>query len=132
VTRLTALLAACALLLGIVAVAQAATIPGTSGSNRLSGTSGGDLIDGGRGNDRINGRGGNDILKGGAGRDDITGGSGWDLVQAGIGDDLVDARDGRADRAVICDAGLRDVVYADRSDPIDGSCEVVRYRARPR
>lgn len=150
--RLPATLAAFAVLIGGVTVADQAVAPssseaakrrptcpsarqpnaqfatcqtGDAGNNALGGTNGRDRLVGGAGNDSIVGRGGND---------DLTGGPGADAFSAGDGNDVIDAFDRTADRAIICGGGARDRVYADRADRkiIDPSCERVAYRARPR
>ncbi|CAB4945701.1 unannotated protein [freshwater metagenome] len=150
--RLPATLAAFALLIGGVAVAESAVDPSPSEAAKRralcptakqpravfatcrSGTAGNDALGGTNGRDRLSGRAGNDAIVGAGGNDDLTGGSGVDAFSAGDGDDVIDAYDRTADRAIICGGGTRDLVYADRADrkAIDPSCERVAYRARPR
>ncbi len=62
-----------------VSVAEGATKPGTSGSDKLVGTSGNDVLDGKGGKDVILGGAGNDRLIGGTGADTLTGGAGRDV-----------------------------------------------------
>ena len=76
---------------------RAATIVGTSGSDRLRGTSGPDVIVAGKGNDTVRGLGGRDRLCGNRGRDRMVGGGGKDRLRGGQSADTV--RGGpRADR----------------------------------
>jgi Ca2+-binding RTX toxin-like protein len=152
VRRLPATLAAFALLIGGLAVAESAVDPATSTAAKRkpvcptarqpnaqfvlckNGTAGGDALGGTNGRDRLNGLGGNDAIVGAGGNDLLIGGPGRDAISGGEGDDVIDAFDRRADRAIVCGGGLRDLVYADRADAkvIDRSCERVAYRARPR
>lgn len=69
--------------------AQAATITGTPGNDRIRGTGQADVIDGQAGDDRIGGRGGADQITGGEGNDRIWGLHGADLLRGGVGDDRV-------------------------------------------
>ncbi|SOC38299.1 hemolysin type calcium-binding protein, partial [Rhizobium subbaraonis] len=62
-----------------VSVAEGATKPGTSGSDKLVGTSGNDVLSGKGGKDMILGGAGNDRLIGGTGADTLTGGAGRDV-----------------------------------------------------
>lgn len=66
---------------------RAATIVGTSGSEKLVGTPGPDVIVGRYGNDEIHGRGGRDRICGGQGEDRLYGGGGDDKIHAGRGDE---------------------------------------------
>lgn len=60
--------------------AEAATITGTGGRDRLQGTAGADVIAAGAGDDVVTGGGGGDRICGGGGDDRIDGGAGFDLV----------------------------------------------------
>lgn len=82
---------------------KAATIVGTSGSDRLRGTGGNDVIVGrgghdlirsGGGKDRICGSGGDDVLLGGSGKDLLDGGPGSDFLAGGPGRDKLVAGPG--------------------------------------
>lgn len=153
--RLPATLVAVALLAGGAAATESAVAPTPSAAAKRkpvcptartpvavfatckNGTAAGEGIAGTSGRDRINGGGGDDAIAGGAGADDLTGGPGWDVINGGPGNDVIDARDGRADRGIVCGAGT-DTVYADPSDRrrsgrrgnIAPDCERVLYRAR--
>lgn len=82
-------------LLSWAAVAPAATVRGTSRSDRLSGTDGADRIFGRSGDDRIRGRRGADRLQGGNGSDRVRGGSGNDRINGNRGDDRLHGDSGR-------------------------------------
>ena len=102
--------------------AQACSITGTGGADRLAGTAGedrmcgrggadrvggggaadvlfggagGDLLQGKAGSDRLGGGPGADRLFGGAGADDLRGGAGPDALGGGLGPDLVSGGPGR-------------------------------------
>lgn len=127
--RLLALCVAVLVLLGGVTLAEARTINGTAGNNRLIGSNRSDVIRGGLGDDRIDGRGGADIIAGGGGRDVLVGGRGRDTISGGNQNDVIDVRDGETDRVVCGEARGgrdRDVVYADRRDQVNADCEHVR------
>lgn len=127
VTRLLACATALLLVLGGAAVADAGTVLGDSGNNRLTGTNRTDVVRGGLGDDRIDGRGGNDTIAGGGGDDRIVGGDGRDIVNGGNGNDVIDVQDGEVDRVVCGESrGDRDVVKVDRRDGVDADCEDVR------
>jgi hypothetical protein len=107
-----------AVMLVLAGAAQAARIPGTSGSDRLVGTARGDTISGREGRDVLLGLGGTDFLEGGAGRDRAEAGSGADRVAVEY--------DGSRD-IVRCGAGS-DTVTADLSDSVARDCEIVGRR----
>src|SRR4051812_22767560 len=101
--RVLTLLAAVALLLGLVVAADASLAAkriGTKRADKISGTAGADTIKGMGGKDRINGKGGNDKLNGGKGRDTVVGGRGADRIMGGAGNDVIKAADGRRDKAI--------------------------------
>jgi hypothetical protein len=86
-----------ALTLAWAGAAEAATIKGTSGADRLVGTGGADVLQARAGNDRLEGLGGRDLLDAGSGHDrviahadrasdEIACGRGQDIVTASIGD----------------------------------------------
>ena len=108
------LLASIAISLVVLPSALAASIVGTSGSDRINGTSAADRISARAGNDKIYGLGGNDVLDGGPGQDYMDGGNGSDRI-------LV--RDSQRD-TVTCGQG-RDTVVADRIDAVRSGCETV-------
>ncbi|MCY4086176.1 MAG: hypothetical protein OXG37_04630 [Actinomycetia bacterium] len=84
---------------GTAGAAQACTITGPGGPDRLVGTSGDDVICGLGGDDVIDGRGGNDVIRGGAGKDRISGNAGADTIWGGPGSDTIrggEASDGAA------------------------------------
>jgi hypothetical protein len=72
----------------VVGTASAATIQGSSRSERIVGTARADAIHGGAGNDVLLGRGGNDLLDGGRGRDRIVCGPGRDAAVAEAGESV--------------------------------------------
>ncbi len=84
-TSLTAALCAVVASLALATGAQAKSVSGTNGGDRLSGTASADAIKAKGGNDRVQARGGDDRVNAGKGRD---------RVNAGGGDDVVQARDG--------------------------------------
>ena len=112
---LTAALCVLVASLALATGAQAKSVSGTNGGDRLSGTSSADAIKAKGGNDRVQARGGDDRINAGKGRD---------RVNAGAGDDTVQAQDGSADR-VTCGAG-EDTVRLDAKDTADESCENVQ------
>jgi hypothetical protein len=104
-TRITALITASCLVLGVASSAQAksapkafngktCTIVGTSKSEKLNGTSKADVICGLGGNDTISGLGGNDTIDGGAGNDILSGGIGNDAIDGGAGHDTAKGDNG--------------------------------------
>lgn len=123
-------LVCCLLAFGVVELAAAATIRGTSAGDTLRGTSKADRLVGGRGHDLILARAGKDRLEGGAGNDRLygekgndrlIGGPGVDRLFGGAGNDVHLVRDGKRD-IVVCGAG-RDTAIADALDSLTG-CEV--------
>ena len=72
-----------------LATAEAETILGSSGSDRLRGFAGNDTILGSSGSDTLLGDEGNDSLQGNAGSDTLNGGLGDDLLQGESGSDLL-------------------------------------------
>jgi Ca2+-binding RTX toxin-like protein len=101
--RALTLLAAFALLLGLLVAADASIAAkriGTKRADKISGTSGADTIKGKGGKDRINGKGGNDKLNGGKGKDTVVGGKGADRIMGGPGNDVINAADGKRDKAI--------------------------------
>lgn len=85
-TRLT--VAAVVALLALTIPAQAKTLTGTPGDDRLIGTARADTIDGGTGADVIRGRGGDDglIAHADGSTDRVYGGPGWDQCTGGSED----------------------------------------------
>ena len=114
---LAALAASVGLLLALGGAADALTLRGTPGPDRIVGSQAMDELYGLAGNDRIRGLGGSDLLSGGAGRDFLFGGSG--------GDRLV--TQDQAPDSVSCGPG-RDIVNADLIDGVGAACEVVSRR----
>lgn len=112
-----ALLAAFAVLTA-AAVADARSVRGTEGRDRLVGTAQADVLRGLGGNDMLRALGGTDFLQGGPGRD---------IHDAGAGDDLVATSYDGARDVVRCGAGL-DVVNADLADAVARDCELVGRR----
>ncbi|WKA26142.1 choice-of-anchor I family protein [Bradyrhizobium roseum] len=70
--------------------AQAVTLNGGTGDDRLNGSALDDVLTGNGGNDTLFGYGGNDLLRGGGGNDKLYGGPGRDTLLGGSGDDLLD------------------------------------------
>ena len=99
----------------LLAGADAITLRGTEGRDRLTGTQFGDAIDGLGGNDRIFGLGGPDLIDGGGGRD---------VIRAGAGNDLVVAEADGVPDDVACSTGI-DTVTADLVDAVASDCETV-------
>jgi Ca2+-binding RTX toxin-like protein len=122
-TTLSAALCAVVASLALATGAQAKSVSGTDGGERLSGTASADAIKAKGGNDRVTARGGDDRVNAGKGRD---------RVNAGAGDDVVQAQDGAKD-VVTCGAG-DDTAKLDAGDTIAdatadnpyGSCEDVQ------
>ncbi len=113
-----AALAVClGLLLARGAAADALTVRGTPGPDRLVGTQTPDELFGLAGNDRLRGLGGEDLLSAGPGRDQLSGGPGADRLVA----------QDRAPDSISCGPG-RDIVTADRFDGVGAACEVVSRR----
>jgi Ca2+-binding RTX toxin-like protein len=111
---------------------------------RIYGAGGNDLIHGGGRDQRLAGGLGNDLIYGGAGRDRLRGGPGNDrlidkrgptTVRPGPGRNEVDVADGQGDDRVLCRAGARDRVKADRGDRLGSGCRQhgsrVLYRSAP-
>jgi hypothetical protein len=111
---------------------------------RIYGAGGNDLIHGGGRDQRLAGGLGNDLIIGGAGRDRLRGGPGNDrlvdkrgptTVRPGPGRNEVDVADGQGDDRVLCRAGARDRVKADRGDRLGSGCRQhgsrVLYRSAP-
>jgi hypothetical protein len=73
----------------------AATVSGTTGSDKLRGTSGRDVIQARGGDDAINGRGGSDLICGAAGDDTLRGKKGKDTLIGGADSDLLRGGKGR-------------------------------------
>jgi Ca2+-binding RTX toxin-like protein len=132
-------------LLLVSGVALAATIRGTSGSDRLVGSNsadtmrgyaGADTMSGRYGKDKMYGGSGNDVMRGGHHPDRMFAGSGRDTLNAGPGNDYVFiAGDGQHD-SVDCGQGDDTVVF-DRADATQdnfddfirlASCEEGRLR----
>ena len=134
--------------------AQACSITGTGGADRLDGTAGedricgrggadrlrageaadvllggggGDLLQGKAGPDRLDGGAGADRLFGGAGGDDLRGGAGPDALGGGLGPDLVSGGPGR-DIAFYGQRGLtvRVTIGAGANDGVAGERDNVR------
>jgi Ca2+-binding RTX toxin-like protein len=92
--------------------------PGTSGSDRVDGTSAGVVLSGGEGVDKLYGWGGNDTLLGGNGVDYLNGGGGNDeyMLRDTFGNDIVIDESGGADKLVLENFDLADVVLDKRKD----------------
>lgn len=73
--------------LTVTGVADAITLRGGNGNDRLDGAAGEDSLFGQNGNDRLDGGTGHDLLDGGRGDDVLLGGEGNDLLIGGKGDD---------------------------------------------
>jgi hypothetical protein len=101
---------------------DAGRIFGAGGPDLIHGGPGRDVIFGGPGDDLISGGPGRDRLRGGPGRDRLIDGRGATTVRAGSGRDRVDVADGRADDRVLCAAGSRARIEADRGDRIGAGC----------
>jgi RTX calcium-binding nonapeptide repeat (4 copies) len=127
--------AANAMLVDPVAVsAQACTVTGDGGADRLAGTAGRDVVCGLGGSDRIRGERGHDVLLGGAGgdllqgktgSDRLDGGSGNDRAYGGAGTDTLrggpgnDGLGGGLGPDELSGGSGRDIVYyGQRSDPV--------------
>jgi len=95
---------------------------GAGGPDLIHGGPGRDLIHGGPGRDLIYGGPGRDRLRGGPGRDRLIDGGGATTVRAGSGRDRVDVADGQGDDRVLCAAGSRARIEADRGDRIGPAC----------
>ncbi len=123
---LTAGLCALVASLALATGAEARSVSGTNGGDRLSGTASADAIKARGGDDRVTARGGDDRVNAGRGRDSVNAGGGDDVIQAKDGaEDVV--RCGAGDDTAKLDAG--DVIAdATAKDP-DGSCEDVRAQA---
>jgi Ca2+-binding RTX toxin-like protein len=85
---------------------------------------------GGRGADGRIGGNGRDRLKGNNGRDALRGRKGADVYKGGRGSDTLQALDGKADTAISCGDGRRDLLRADRRDPRPKSCELGNRKRR--
>lgn len=70
--------------------AQAVSLNGGTGDDKLTGAALDDVLTGNGGNDTLFGFGGNDLLRGGGGNDKLYGGTGSDTLLGGSGDDLLD------------------------------------------
>jgi Ca2+-binding RTX toxin-like protein len=79
---------------------------------------------GGRGVDVLWGGNGADKLKGNNGRDSLRGRKGPDIYRGGRGSDTLQTLDGGADTSISCGPGARDLIRADRPDPIPKNCEL--------
>jgi Ca2+-binding RTX toxin-like protein len=90
----------------------------------------GGTIIGGRGADVLTGGNGAEKLKGNNGRDALRGRRGSDTYKAGRGSDTIQALDGKADEAISCGDGRRDLVRSDSVDPRGKSCELGNRRKR--
>jgi Ca2+-binding RTX toxin-like protein len=126
------------MVLGVAAVAFAATFVGNNGPNNITGTANpdaiyglsgadtlrgagaGDTIEGGLGTDTIRGDAGNDVVQGGAGADDVFGDAdndtlygnfGADFLSGGPGNDLIDAVDGTTTDVITCGDGFDILAY---------------------
>jgi Ca2+-binding RTX toxin-like protein len=102
--------------------ANASTIRGLGGNDRLVAYDGNDSLEGGDGDDYLEGGFGNDVLDGGAGVDQFMG----DRIESNviaIGNDQIRARDGNAEQ-VDCGIGS-DTAQVDASDVVAASCESV-------
>jgi hypothetical protein len=119
------------LALGVIEIATAATVRGSSANDTLRGTAKADRLVGGRGHDLILARAGSDRLEGGPGNDRLygeqgddalNGGPGADRLFGGGGSDVHLVRDGKRD---VVDCGLgKDRAIADPLDSL-ARCEVV-------
>lgn len=87
-------------------------------------------IIGGRGIDVLTGGTGVDKLKGNNGRDTLRGRKGADIYKGGRGSDVLQALDGKADRRISCGDGRRDLLRADRKDPLPLNCELGNRKRR--
>jgi Ca2+-binding RTX toxin-like protein len=79
---------------------------------------------GGRGVDVLIGGKGPDKLKGNNGRDSLRGRKGRDIYRGGRGSDTLQTLDGAADKSISCGPGSRDLIRADRPDPVPKNCEL--------
>jgi Ca2+-binding RTX toxin-like protein len=79
---------------------------------------------GGRGVDVLMGGNGPDKLKGNNGRDSLRGRKGADIYRGGRGSDTLQTLDGAADTSISCGPGSRDLIRADRPDPVPRNCEL--------
>ncbi len=122
-TTFTAALCAVVASLALATGAQAKSVSGTNGGDRLSGTASADAIKAKGGNDRVTARGGDDRVNAGKGRDSVNAGGGDDVVQAQDGTKDV-VRCGAGDDTAKLDAG--DVIADATADDPDGSCEDVQ------
>ncbi|MGH2923325.1 MAG: hypothetical protein ACRDKH_04765 [Solirubrobacterales bacterium] len=82
------------------------------------------VLTGGRGIDVLMGGMGRDKLKGNNGRDALRGRKGSDVYKGGRGSDTLQALDGKADQIIACGEGARDLVRADKIDPVPRRCEL--------
>lgn len=85
---------------------------------------------GGRGADVLIGGNGRDRLKGNNGRDALRGRKGADVYKGGRGSDTLQTLDGKADQAISCGEGRRDLLRADAADPTPKSCELGNRKRR--
>lgn len=85
---------------------------------------------GGRGVDVLMGGNGRDRLKGNNGRDSLRGRRGADVYKGGRGSDVLQTLDGKADTAISCGPGARDLVRADKVDPPAKNCELGKQAKR--
>lgn len=85
---------------------------------------------GGRGVDVLMGGFGPDRLKGNNGRDALRGRKGADVYKGGRGSDTLQTLDGAADTAISCGPGFRDLLRADKADPLSKNCELGKFAKR--
>jgi Ca2+-binding RTX toxin-like protein len=138
---------ACAVIVLLPSVADAANVNGNSGANVLFGTNNDDLIRAAGGDDILFGKAGADALVGATGNDLLFGGAGADLLDGGegndtiydddsqpgdklrgrAGDDILFSLDGAPDK-VNCGEGF-DVAFLDPSDTFTGCERRIRSNA---
>jgi hypothetical protein len=120
----TASAACIALLIGVVAGAQAQEYQQPPTAKPAGCPQTGLLIAGAAGANTLDGTPLSDVIRGGAGNDNVSGRAGRDRISAGAGNDRVSARDNVRD-TVDCGSGRRDKVTADRIDSVKSNCELV-------
>jgi hypothetical protein len=109
--------------------ADAATVRGLGGDDKLTTYDGNDTIEGGEGNDVLEGGFGNDLLDGGPGVDQFSGDRTESNVFA-VGNDEIRARDGNAEQ-INCGIGGGDRAIVDFNDVVASDCESVDRSAPP-
>ena len=98
--------------------AQANTLTGGAGSDRLLGYEGSDTLAGGAGDDTLLGHEGNDTLAGGAGDDTLDGGLGDDTLYGGTGDNTYNG--GPGDDVYHIDDAAEDLDNGNNTGIIEG------------